>query len=92
MHEREGLITRIRQLRRLAAVPDVPVRRPASAQPELRALEDRIAHLEELLQGFQDSVHREAKRTSKRISELEAQIQPAAVARALSRDARDRGL
>ncbi len=92
MHEREGLIARIRHLRRVAAAPDPPARRAAPAQSELQALESRVAHLEQLLQGLQDSVHREAKRTSKRIDDLEAQIQPAAVAKALSQDARDRGL
>jgi hypothetical protein len=45
-----------------------------------------------LLEGFQDSVHRESRRQDKRIAELETQIQPAALGEALSRDARDRGL
>ncbi len=51
-----------------------------------------MAHLEQLLEGLQDSVHRESLRQDKRIAELEAQIQPAALGEALSRDARDRGL
>jgi hypothetical protein len=58
----------------------------------LKALEARIAHLEQLLEGLQDSVHRESARLSKRISDLEAQIQPAAMSKALSEDARERGL
>jgi uncharacterized coiled-coil protein SlyX len=94
MREREGLIARIRQIRRLSAVADEHVRPPTSAprQDELRALEARIAHLEQVVQGLQDSVHRESKRLSRRIAELEARIQPAALGRALSEDARQRGL
>jgi BMFP domain-containing protein YqiC len=59
---------------------------------ELQALEARIVHLEEVLQGLQDSVHRESTRLSKRIGEVEARIQPGALGRAMSEDARQRGL
>ena len=48
--------------------------------------------MEALVQGLQDSVHRESTRQSKRIAELEARIDPAALHRALSEDARERGL
>jgi BMFP domain-containing protein YqiC len=68
---------------------------PSSSDPErdeLRALEARIARLEQVVQGLQDSVHRESTRLSKRIGELEARTQPAALGRALSEDARKRGL
>jgi hypothetical protein len=37
-------------------------------------------------------VHRESQRQSKRIAELEAQIKPAALGKALSNHARERGL
>jgi hypothetical protein len=37
-------------------------------------------------------VHRDAVRQSKRIAELEARIQPAALNRALSKNTRERGL
>jgi hypothetical protein len=93
MREREGLIARIRQLRRVSAEADEPARASAGpGQDQLRALEARIAHLEQLLQGLQDSVHRESTRLGKRIAELEARIQPAALGKALSEDARERGL
>ena len=59
---------------------------------EVLALENRIAHLEQLLEGLQDSVYREAERQGKRIAELEARTEPAALGEALSRDARERGL
>ena len=94
MREREGLIARIRQVRRIAPQAGERSRSSASSseQGELRALEARIAHLEQLLEGLQDSVHRESARLRKRIGELEARIEPAALGRALSQDARKRGL
>jgi hypothetical protein len=92
--EREGLIARIRQLRR---VREPPLERSRSSgalpgEPELGLLQNRVAHLEQLVEGLQDSVHRESLRQSERIGELEARIQPAALGRALSEDARNRGL
>ena len=65
---------------------------PDPQQDELHALEARIGQLEQLVQGLQDSVHRESTRLSQRVGELEAQVQPAALARAISKDARERGL
>jgi uncharacterized coiled-coil protein SlyX len=92
--EREGLIARIRQLRRVSAPADDQASPAGSGagQSELRALETRIAHLEQLVQGLQDSVHRESKRINKRVTELEARVQPEAFRKALSDDARERGL
>jgi hypothetical protein len=58
----------------------------------VRRLEDRVAQLEQLVQGLQDAVHRESRRQGERIAELEARIQPAAMGKALSEDARNRGL
>jgi hypothetical protein len=92
--EHQGLLARVRQIRRQAATSDEPAG-PAANTPKpevLKALEARITPLEQLLQGLQDSVHRESSRQSKRISELEAQIQPVAISNALSEDARERGL
>jgi hypothetical protein len=82
------------QVRRGSAEPDDSAT-PSTGGPgqdELQALEARIVHLEQLVQGLQDSVHRESTRLGKRIGEVEARIQPAALGRALSDDARDRGL
>jgi uncharacterized coiled-coil DUF342 family protein len=92
--EREGLIARIRQIRKASAARNAPEPRstPVGEHSELEALEARIVHLEQMVQGFQDSVHRESQRQGKRIAELEAAIQPAALGRALSQDARERGL
>jgi hypothetical protein len=93
MHEREGLIARIRQIRRTAAVPDQPDPSLADAKPEwLPALEARIAHLEGLVQGLQDSVHRESERHARLIAQLQADTHPSAMGAALAEDARNRGL
>ncbi len=94
MRERESLVARIRQIRRTAADAGKP---PATSSERgdgarLDALEARVAHLEQLLEGLQDSVYRESERQGSMIAELQAQIQPSAMNAALSRDARDRGL
>jgi hypothetical protein len=93
IRDREGLIARIRLIRRTDRTA-ADTRRPATdpERSELDALKTRIAHLEQLVQGLQDSVHRESKRVGNRLAELDARIQPAALGRALSDDARNRGL
>lgn len=91
--DREGLIARIRQIRRVAAARDRPSSDANTPPPDrLQALETRVAHLEQLLEGLQDSVHRESERHDKLISELQTQVQPAAMGAALAEDARTRGL
>jgi hypothetical protein len=94
MPEREGLIARIRQIRRVRAEADESRGQPQAilGPDELRSLEARVSHLEALVQGLQDSVHRESTRQSKRIADLEARTHPAALGKALNEDARDRGL
>lgn len=93
-HEREGLIARIRHIRRVAAATEKPVPdAPSSPDSALfRIVEARIAHLEQMVQGLQDSVHRESERQERLIADIQEQIQPAAMSAALSKDARDRGL
>ena len=58
----------------------------------LQALQTRVEHLEQLVEALQDSVHRESERYTKRLTELEARIEPGALNVALSKDARERGL
>ncbi len=94
MRERERLIARIRQIRSVSKPADEALK-PTSVDPgqdQLSALQARIEHLEDMVQGLQDSVHRESSRQAKRITELEARIEPGAIGRALSDDARARGL
>ena len=77
--------------RRATDRPDTrPTRTPD--HDRLQALEARIAHLEQLTEGLQDSVHRESDRHAKLIAELQAEVQPAAISAALAEDARNRGL
>jgi hypothetical protein len=84
--EREGgLVGRIKQMRRQSpAVPAAPARAATMAE--------RLAHLEGLVEGLQDAIYRETQRQDKRIAELEAQVDPAAMTTALSKHARERGL
>jgi hypothetical protein len=92
VQEREKLISRIRQLRRASLVSEAPGIAPEDlGREQLRALEARIEHLEKLVEGLQDSVHRESSRYGKRINELEARVQPGAPGRGTSDDAPARG-
>jgi uncharacterized coiled-coil protein SlyX len=94
MREREGLIARIRQIRRVAARAEKRSAAATASQDasEIRALETRVAHLEQLVEGLQDSVYRESERNRKMVAELQAKIRPATLRAALSKDARERGL
>jgi len=93
MSDRAGLIARIRQVRRVATVRDRPTSDASGPQPErLQALEARVAHLEQQLDGLQDSVHRESDRHAKLIAELQSQVQPGAMGAAIAEDVRNRGL
>lgn len=90
----DGLIGRIQRMRRISTAADEAASRSAAGpgQDELGALEARVAHLEQLVQGLQDSVHRESTRLSERIGDLEIRTQPGALSKALSEDARERKL
>jgi hypothetical protein len=91
--DRAGLIARIRQVRRVATVRDRSKGDVEGPQDDrLHALETRVAHLEQLLEGLQDAVYRESERHSKMIADLQTQIQPGAMGAALADDARTRGL
>lgn len=90
---REALRARIQQLLR----PEADRERATGGAGDPRsdrvaALEVRVAHLEQLLEGLQDSVYRESERHAKLIAELEEQVQPGTMGAALAQDARDRGL
>jgi hypothetical protein len=98
-----GLLERVVHLRRrhAARMAEEAEVEPAPADgaktepgyaERIRVLEDRIAHLESVLEGLQDSVHRQAVRRGEQIERLEAKTEPGEIARALSRDARERGI
>ena len=94
MREREGLLARVRQMRRSASAGDPRSSASSGATPTVAAdaQDARITHLEKQVEALQDSVHREAMRQDRRMAELEARLDPGAIAVALSRNARERGL
>jgi hypothetical protein len=90
------LLERVVRLRRHEAAEadaqaEAVVDEPTDAE-RIRALEDRVRYLETLVEGLQDSVHRESVRREKQIGELESKTEPGAITRALSREARERGI
>jgi vacuolar-type H+-ATPase subunit I/STV1 len=93
------LLERVVQLRRgkaaeaeAEAPADEGVKTEAGYAEQIKALEQRIAHLEAIVEGLQDAFHREAVRRGKQIEGLEAKTEPDEITRALSRDARERGI
>jgi restriction endonuclease S subunit len=60
--------------------------------PQIAEIQQRLAHLESELEGLQDALYRESVRQDKQIHSLIESTQPSAVARALSDDARRRGV
>jgi hypothetical protein len=85
---------RRRFIERIATLRGAEARRPPSPTPagELESLRVRVDHLEAALEGLQDSVYRESRRREAEIEELQRQIEPGAMARALEADVRKRGL
>jgi hypothetical protein len=71
-------------------------RRPSPPQDlahhRMDALEGRVADLEGLVEGLQDAVHRDSVRRDEQAARLERKVEPRELARALSDDARERGL
>jgi hypothetical protein len=92
------LLERVVQLRRgkaeaeAEAPADEAVKTEVGYAEQIEALEQRIAHLEAIVEGLQDAVHREAVRLGKQIEGLEAKTEPGEITRALSRNARERGI
>jgi uncharacterized coiled-coil protein SlyX len=67
-------------------------RRSQRIDDRVPALERRIAHLEQMIEGLQDAVHRETLRTQSRLDEITRELEPAELTRKLSKDQRERGL
>jgi uncharacterized coiled-coil protein SlyX len=71
-------------------------RRATRAAPpaleRVEGLERRMAHLETMIEGLQDAVHREITRTNLQIDRIRKRTEPGELSRALSEDARHRGL
>jgi uncharacterized coiled-coil protein SlyX len=66
--------------------------RDGSYGRRLERLEERLSHLEELVEGLQDAVHRDSVRRDDETAQLQRRTAPGEMARALSDDARKRGL
>ena len=93
MRQRHELIARVIQMRRGNALRSTEAGEDVAAPAQtLSSLEERAAHLEKMVAGLQDSVHREATRQRRQLAELEAQLEPAAIEVALSGNARHRKL
>ena len=91
--DRERVLGRIRQIGQTVAGKERPRSDAGDPPPDrLDALEVRLAHLERLLEGLQDAVHRESERYDRVIAELQAKIDPGAMGAALAEDERNRGL
>jgi phage shock protein A len=92
--ERERLLRRIRQIRRTTADREQQEAAAVESADEdpIRVLQERVAHLERLLEGLQDSVHREFRRHEEQITALRDEIDPTVLGAALAEHARSRGL
>jgi hypothetical protein len=90
------VLDRVVALRRAGAAEPAPAEHqtapPAPAPEDLQRLRERLDALESAFEGLQDAVHRESERHDREVADLRRQLQPAEMARSLSRDARERGL
>jgi uncharacterized coiled-coil protein SlyX len=85
------MLDRVIGLRRRRA-REAKARGASEAADPIRSLEQRVTHLEAMIEGLQDSVHRQTQRTQEQIDDLRHRTEPSEISRALSRDARERGL
>lgn len=69
-----------------------PWRRRQPAARRIERLERRVTDLEGVVEALQDAVHREWVRHDEKTAQLERRTQPREIARALSEDARRRGI
>jgi hypothetical protein len=86
------LLERVIQQRRSANAATGSQAGEADQEQRIRALEQQVGYLESLLEGLQDSIHREAARHDKEMKALEAKTQPSEVARALGKYSREHGV
>lgn len=69
-----------------------PTGRGGAGTTHLEALTGRVQQLELVVEGLQDALYRQANVNSERFLMLERKTEPEALAKALSDDARRRGL
>jgi len=90
---RLAILGRIAQMSRGRPAADAAPKAPDTRhERRIEVLEGRVDQLEALLEGLQDAVHRDSVRESGRMDALEKRTEPSEISRALSRDARERGL
>jgi uncharacterized coiled-coil protein SlyX len=88
-----ALVDRLRDLRgRRTGARTRDADADGGAERRIALLELRIEHLEAALEGLQDAVDRQAVLQDERVAELRRRTEPAEIARALSEDARRRGV
>ena len=66
-------------------------RRSRKPDESLPALEARVAHLEAMVEGLQDAVHRDSLRVNAQLDDVRKRLDPGELSRALSREQRKRG-
>jgi hypothetical protein len=85
------IVDRLRELRRRRASP--AKRQPGlDGEHRVAVLEERVKHLEATLEALQDAVDRQAVLQDERFTDLRKRTAPEQMARALSEDARRRGV
>jgi uncharacterized coiled-coil protein SlyX len=76
----------------LADVPPTADGNDLETVERVQRLEARIAHLEAMVEGLQDSVDREIRRVDDCVADLRERTEPDKLSRALSAEARRRGV
>jgi vacuolar-type H+-ATPase subunit I/STV1 len=74
------------------AADAVPTPPDGGHDERLRALEEHVEHLQALVEGLQDALHRSESRQGEEIRALQEKTEPERLAQALSQNARERGL
>jgi uncharacterized coiled-coil protein SlyX len=97
---RRGLFARVIERRRLEKTPTAN-EEAASRLDEgssdlldrrIASLESRLDHLESLVEGLQDAVHRDSARHEREIRDLEERTAPGQMSRSLAEHDREHGL
>ena len=84
------MLDRVMKLRRSRR--RIELGRAAPASDPTRTVEERISHLEAMIEGLQDAVYREIVRMNDELDTLRSRMEPEAISKALSQNARERGL
>jgi uncharacterized coiled-coil protein SlyX len=86
------MLDRVIGLRRIRRARAEKSRGASGSGDPVRTLEERVTHLEAMIEGLQDAVHRDSRRTHDELDDLRRRMEPSEISRALSRDQRERGL